>query len=50
MSRATLVSTFRLYGAVVVRSNLLAKWLREWVRVRVRVRVRAETSYEYLIR
>ena len=48
MSRATLVSTFRLYGAVVVRSNLLAKWLREWVRVRVRVR--AETSYEYLIR
>ena len=30
-----------MYGVLVVRSRLLAKWLREWVRDRVRDRVRA---------
>ena len=33
-------ASVRPYGVLVVRSSLLAKWLREWV-IRDRVRVRA---------
>ena len=31
------IAVVNMYGVLVVRSSLLAKWLREWVRVRVRL-------------